>query len=101
MRIIADNGKVVAVECIRMELGEPDKSGRRSPVPIPGSEFIIETDILIVDEVLATGDQQLKPGREIQEGDVVRTAAGAHSTVTDFARFLGLSTSVPRASAAW
>jgi len=38
---------VVAVECIRMELGEPDSSGRRRPVPIPGSEFLIETDILI------------------------------------------------------
>jgi formate dehydrogenase beta subunit len=46
-RIIEKEGKVVAVECIRMELGEPDQSGRRRPVPVPGSEFIIETDILI------------------------------------------------------
>ena len=46
-KIIAPEGKVVAVECIRMELGEPDQSGRRRPVPVPGSEFIIETDILI------------------------------------------------------
>lgn len=46
-RIIAENNKVVAVECIRMELGEPDSSGRRRPVPVPGSEFIIETDIVI------------------------------------------------------
>ncbi|MBM4312574.1 MAG: FAD-dependent oxidoreductase, partial [Deltaproteobacteria bacterium] len=46
-RIIAPEGKVVGVECIRMELGEPDKSGRRRPVPVAGSEFIIETDILI------------------------------------------------------
>jgi formate dehydrogenase beta subunit len=46
-RIIARDGKVVGVECNRMELGEPDKSGRRRPVPIAGSEFIIETDILI------------------------------------------------------
>lgn len=46
-RIIEENGKVVGVECIRMELGEPDASGRRRPVPQPGSEFIIETDILI------------------------------------------------------
>ncbi len=46
-KILAQNGKVVGVECIRMELGEPDKSGRRRPVPIPGSEFTIETDILI------------------------------------------------------
>lgn len=47
VRIIEKDGKVAAVECIRMELGEPDKSGRRRPVPVPGSEFIIETDILI------------------------------------------------------
>jgi formate dehydrogenase beta subunit len=46
-RVIAKQGKVVAVECIRMELGEPDKSGRRRPVPLPGSEFVIETDIVI------------------------------------------------------
>ncbi len=46
-RIIAEGGKVVAVELIRMELGEPDESGRRRPVPVPGSEFVIETDILV------------------------------------------------------
>jgi len=46
-RIIQKDGKVVAVELIRMELGEPDKSGRRRPVPVPGSEFVLETDILI------------------------------------------------------
>jgi formate dehydrogenase beta subunit len=46
-RILEKDGKVVGVECIRMELGEPDQSGRRRPVPVPGSEFIIETDILI------------------------------------------------------
>jgi formate dehydrogenase beta subunit len=46
-RIIAEGGKVVGVECIRMELGEPDASGRRRPVPVAGSEFVIETDILI------------------------------------------------------
>jgi formate dehydrogenase beta subunit len=47
VRIIEKEGKVVGVECIRMELGEPDESGRRRPVPIKGSEFFIETDILI------------------------------------------------------
>ncbi|MBU2261898.1 MAG: FAD-dependent oxidoreductase [Proteobacteria bacterium] len=46
-KIIAPEGKVIGVECIRMELGEPDQSGRRRPVPVPGSEFVIETDILI------------------------------------------------------
>jgi formate dehydrogenase beta subunit len=47
VRIIAKEGRVIGVECIRMELGEPDESGRRRPVPIKGSEFFIETDILI------------------------------------------------------
>jgi formate dehydrogenase beta subunit len=47
VRIVEKEGKVVGVECIRMELGEPDESGRRRPVPVKGSEFFIETDILI------------------------------------------------------
>jgi formate dehydrogenase beta subunit len=47
VRIIAKDGKVVGMECIRMELGEPDESGRRRPVPIKGSEFFIEADIAI------------------------------------------------------
>jgi glutamate synthase (NADPH/NADH) small chain len=42
-----ENGWVKAIKCIKMELGEPDSSGRRRPVPVPGSEFIIETDIVI------------------------------------------------------
>jgi formate dehydrogenase beta subunit len=46
-KIIEQKGKVVGVECIRMELGEPDESGRRRPVPVKGSEFVVDTDILI------------------------------------------------------
>ncbi|NJD87410.1 MAG: NADPH-dependent glutamate synthase [Betaproteobacteria bacterium] len=41
------NNKVRAMRCIRMELGEPDSSGRRKPVPVPGSEFEIETDMVV------------------------------------------------------
>ena len=36
------------MECIQMELGEPDSSGRRRPVPIEGSEFIMEVDLVVV-----------------------------------------------------
>ena len=43
-----DKGWVRALRCIRMELGEPDESGRRSPVPVPGSEFEIETETVIM-----------------------------------------------------
>lgn len=46
-RIIGDNGKVKAIECVKMELREPDESGRRSPVPIKDSEFTIEVDGVI------------------------------------------------------
>lgn len=42
-----DNFKVTGLECIRMELGEPDASGRRSPVPVLGSEFILPFDCVI------------------------------------------------------
>jgi len=40
--------RVRAMECIQMELGEPDSSGRRRPVPIPGSEFTMEVDLVVV-----------------------------------------------------
>ena len=43
-----ENGWVTGVRCIRMELGEPDESGRRSPVEVPGSEFDIQTDTVIM-----------------------------------------------------
>lgn len=43
-----EKGWVRGIRCIRMELGEPDESGRRSPVPMPGSEFEIDTDSVIM-----------------------------------------------------
>lgn len=49
LRFIGDEkGWVTGVECLRMELGEPDDSGRRRPVPIKGSEFVIPVDACIV-----------------------------------------------------
>lgn len=47
-RRAADFGRVRAVECVRMQLGEPDSSGRRSPVAIAGSEFTIDADCVIM-----------------------------------------------------
>jgi len=46
-QIIGENGKVKAVECLRMRLGEPDESGRRRPVPISFSEHQYEVDMVI------------------------------------------------------
>jgi glutamate synthase (NADPH/NADH) small chain len=48
-RIVGDDyGRVTSMECLRYELGEPDESGRRRPVEIPGSEFMMEVDTVIV-----------------------------------------------------
>ncbi len=43
-----ENGRACGMKCIRMELGEPDASGRRRPVEIPGSEFILDVDTVIM-----------------------------------------------------
>jgi len=48
VEILGENGKVRAIRCVGMQLGEPDKSGRRSPVAIPGSEFEMEVDTVIM-----------------------------------------------------
>ena len=47
VEILAENNAVTGLKCIRMELGEPDKSGRRRPVPVEGSEFVIDCDVII------------------------------------------------------
>ena len=48
VRFDGENGWVKDATCIRMELGEPDASGRRSPVPIEGSEFTVPADMVVV-----------------------------------------------------
>ena len=63
-----EKGWVRAIRCIRMELGEPDESGRRSPVPVPGSEFEIPTETVIM--ALGTSPNPL----------IVRTTAGLEAT---------------------
>ncbi len=47
-KILGRDGKVAGMECVRMELGEPDSSGRRRPIPIEGSEFTIDLDMVIM-----------------------------------------------------
>lgn len=46
-KILGNGGRVTGMECVKMKLGEPDASGRRRPVPIQGSEFMIDADIII------------------------------------------------------
>ena len=67
---ILDDGKgwVKSIKCIRMELGEADESGRRSPVPVPGSEFEIDADTVIM--ALGTSSNPL----------IAKTTAGQETT---------------------
>ena len=48
VEVLGEGGRVTALKCVRMALGEPDASGRRSPVPIEGSEFEMDVDEVIV-----------------------------------------------------
>lgn len=63
-----EKGWVSAMKCIKIELGEPDASGRRSPVPVEGSEFEIETDTVIM--ALGTSSNPL----------IAKTTAGLETT---------------------
>ena len=47
-RIVGENGRVSAIECIRTQLGEPDETGRRAPIPVEGSDFSLKTDMVIM-----------------------------------------------------
>ncbi len=87
--ILADEkGWVRGIRCIRMELGEPDASGRRSPVEIPGSEFDIEADTVIMS--LGTSPNPMivraTPGLEVnRKGGIVADEGGATSRPMVFA----------------
>ena len=48
VEILGENGNVTGIKCIKMELGEPDEQGRRRPIEIPGSEFILDVDQVIM-----------------------------------------------------
>ena len=54
-----ENGWVRGMKCIRMKLGEPDESGRRRPIPIEGSEFVMDVDLVVM--AIGTGANPLVP----------------------------------------
>ncbi len=59
--IMAEDGKVTGLECRRMQLGEPDSSGRRRPEPVEGSEFVIACDCIVPAIGQVCGVDQLVP----------------------------------------
>jgi NADPH-dependent glutamate synthase beta subunit-like oxidoreductase len=70
-RILGQNGHVSGVECVKMELGEPDESGRRAPKPIEGSEFTVPTDSVILAIGEAPDISFLPKEIEVTEGNAV------------------------------
>ena len=74
-RIIGDeNSHVIAIECLKYKLGEPDESGRRRPIPIEGSEFRIDLDTVIIAIGNAANPliRQTTPGLEFNKwGNIV------------------------------
>ena len=77
VEVIPEHGRCGAVRCQRMELGEPDDSGRRRPVPIEGDYFILETDLLVMaigtraNPLLASGT----PGLELDRRGYIKVDA--------------------------
>ena len=77
------NGFVTGIECLRMELGEPDERGRRAPVEIPGSEFTLDVDAVIM--AIGTSPNPLikstTEGLEVNKrgGIIVEESTGATS----------------------
>ncbi len=70
-KVITQDGKVIGLECIKNELGPADDSGRRRPVPVEGSEFIIDCDMIIP----AIG-QRVESSPVLEDTDVDLTAWG-------------------------
>ena len=117
VRILIENGKVKALECIKMKMGKPDSSGRRRPEPVPNSEFTIETDCIItaisqesdlkflgahhglevtkwgmiaVDENLATNKKGVFAGGDVTLGPstVIECIAQGHTAAKSIDRYL-------------
>jgi len=70
VRFVGEEGWITGVECVKAELSEPDETGRRRPVPIPGSEFIIEADCAVIaigqgpNPVVVQGVKEIERGRK-------------------------------------
>ena len=76
----SDNGRVGRLHAVRMELGEPDASGRRRPVPVEGSDFAIEADTVIAAIGQRTDRSCVLEGPEFARSGTVQCVPGTHQT---------------------
>ncbi|MBI1885420.1 MAG: NAD(P)-dependent oxidoreductase [Chloroflexi bacterium] len=82
LRFSGEHGRLTAVECQRMKLGEPDESGRRRPVPIPGTEFVLPADTVAI-AIGYEGDDQLErstPGLRTSRRKLIRVDPATFQT---------------------
>jgi glutamate synthase (NADPH/NADH) small chain len=89
VKVVSDgNGKVAGLECVRMELGEPDASGRRSPKAIEGSNYVLEVDTVIMSigtspnpliRTTTTGLEANKHGCLVVNEDMLTTKEGVYA----------------------
>ena len=66
IEVLSNNGHISGVRCIRMKLGEPDASGRRRPIPVVGSEFVVECDAMVAAVAQAPEISFLDPGHGLE-----------------------------------
>jgi NADH-quinone oxidoreductase subunit F len=81
-KVLSEDGRLVGIECIRMELGAPDRSGRKRPVPVEDSEFTIPLDTLLVAIGEAPDVSFLGEDHEIELLGGERIAASATTCAT-------------------
>ncbi|MBU4132267.1 MAG: FAD-dependent oxidoreductase, partial [Proteobacteria bacterium] len=89
-RVVIENNRVIGIECIKNELGPADASGRRRPIPVEGSEYIIDCDMIIP----AIG-QRVESGPVLKDTNIDLTAWGTFSVDPDT-----METSIPGVFAA-
>ncbi len=71
VEFIGEDNKLTGIKCIDMELGEPDESGRKKPVPITGSEHIIKTDIIVVSIGLLPSSSPFKDDLDLNKNGTI------------------------------
>ena len=82
-RIVSNDWKVTGLQCVRMELGEPDAGGRRRPIPVPGSEFFAPADTVIAAVGQAPDLSFLPPGSALERTRWERLAVDENRLATN------------------
>jgi NADPH-dependent glutamate synthase beta subunit-like oxidoreductase len=83
VRILSENWKVTGLRCVRMELGDIDASGRRRPVPIPGSDFVVEADAVIAAVGQAPDLSFLPPDSRLERTEWDRLRVDSNTLATN------------------